>query len=384
MDHATDGEGPLSDRSAGGEAAPDAWARAIAARRARGEPIVDLTPEGARGIVGVDEAAIRAAIAGASLAPIGDPRGSPAAREALVAAGLAGDPARVVLGASGDAAWALLLALLCDPGDEVLAAAPGDPRLSELAHLASVALVPYACREDAGWAFDAAALFDAIGARTRAIATASPSPATGAYADRDALEALASLGVPVIVDERLHHCALDAVPTPRAHVVESETLVFSIASLDARLGFPGLGLAWITIGGPAAEAAAATHRLARLAASCRPSSIVQSALPSLLALDARASAVRARTKENLERLRAALRGSAARVPRVEGGEAAPVRLPADRTDVEWAAALAEAGVLAAPGSRYDFPDDAPYVLVSLLAPPETLARAADQIARLAR
>ncbi len=356
--------GMLSDRSAPGEPAAD--------------PVTDHAFEAATGI---DEARVRDALANASLAPVLDAGGLPAARAALVAEGLAADPERVVLTASPEAAYAHLLALLCDPGDEVLAPAPGDPRLADLAHLASVALVPYACREDAGWAVDAAALFDAIGERTRAIATASPSPATGAYADRDAL---AALGVPLVVDERVHDYSLEGAAPPRSPAFETETLVFSIGSLDARLALPGLGLAWVAIGGPEDAAAAATRRLARLAATSRPSSIVQYALPPLLALDARASAVRARTGENLARLRAALRGTAARVPLVEGGWTAPVRLPATRADLEWITTLAGAGVLASPGSLYDFPDDAPYVLVSLLAPPEELARAADQIARLAR
>ncbi len=379
----------LSDRSAPGDPGEvDAVTRAAEARRAAGDPLVDLTATSpaAVGLAG-DEAEIGEALAG--LEPVAepmDPRGAPGARAALVGAGLAPHVDRVTLTAGLPAGYAHLFTLLCDPGDEVLVPATSLARLSHLAHLSSIALVPYARRLDGRWRLDAAELFDAVSERTRAIVAVSPERPTGAYADREDLEALAALGLPLIVDEALHAYPLEAPSDrPRAFALEgSDALVFSLEDGATRLALPWLGLGWIAVSGPEREVAAATDRLARIVETQPASYMAQAALPALLARSTAPDAIRARTAANLATLRAAFARGSVTVPVVEGGWTAMARLPGPRTDAAWAVALVEAGVIVEPGARWDLPDDEAWIALSLLAAPEDLARGADQIARLAR
>lgn len=376
----------LSDRSAVGEGELNGWTRAARAKRASGEPLLDLTVSNPTkaGLPYDDEALLAALAAPSALVYEPDPRGRLAAREALVAAGLAPHVDRVFLTASTSEAYAHLFTLLADPGDEILVPAPSYPLLAHLAHLAGVALVPYACRYDGRWSFDATELYEAVSERTRAIVAVSPNHPTGAYLDADQLEALASFEVPLIVDEVFHAYPLEApARTPRAFE-RAEGLVFALDGASKRLALPQVKLGWISIAGPDALVAAATERLEGIADTYLSPSTSQHALPTLLTLDAAPNAIRRRTEAHLAALRAICAGTAMTSPRVEGGWYAPVRLPATRTDEEWALALVEAGVLCHPGYFYDFPDDEAWVVVSLLTPPDEFARGIDQLARLAR
>ncbi len=63
----------------------------------------------------------------------------------------------MLLTASTSEGYALLLKLLCDPGDEVLVPAPAYPLLDLLADLEAVRLVRYPLRHDGAWHLDLAA-----------------------------------------------------------------------------------------------------------------------------------------------------------------------------------------------------------------------------------
>ncbi|MEZ4337331.1 MAG: pyridoxal phosphate-dependent aminotransferase [Sandaracinaceae bacterium] len=357
-------------------------------RRARGGPVVDLTGSNPTRVgLPYDEAAILDALGDPrALTYAPDPRGALVAREALVAAGLAPGVDRVLLTASTSEAYAHLFTLLCDPGDEVLVPMPSYPLLAHLAHLSSITLSPYPTRHDGRWRAEPTDLFDAVSERTRAIVVVSPNHPTGAYADRDDLEAFAALGLPLIVDEVFHAYPLEApADRPRAFALEgTESLVFSLDGASKRLALPQLKLGWISVGGPEAAAMAALERLELIADTYLSPSTTQLALPALLSCSTAPDAIRARTATNLAALRAACVDTAATVPKVEGGWFAPVRLPATRTDEAWALALVEEGVLVHPGYFYDFPDDEAWIAVSLLTPEPDFARGVDQIARLAR
>ncbi|MCZ7682396.1 MAG: hypothetical protein M5U28_27835 [Sandaracinaceae bacterium] len=99
----------LSDRSRLAEE-PTALDRALAERRARGEPVLDLTvvdPSFAR-----EEEAVRAALASEGSA---DPRAAIAG--ALARGGVSLAPEAIVPCSGPEDAWARLLWLLADPGD---------------------------------------------------------------------------------------------------------------------------------------------------------------------------------------------------------------------------------------------------------------------------
>ena len=377
---------PFSERSATGRAETNAWTRAKEARIASGARIVDLTESNpTRAELPYDEAAVRAALAAAPIEYAPDPRGARSVREALAAAGLAPDADRVFLTASTSEAYAQLFALLADPGDEILVPAPSYPLLAHLAHLAGVALAPYPLRYDGRWRFDPSGLFEAIGERTRAIVAVSPNNPTGSYLDADELAALAALELPLIVDEVFHAYPLERREPPPRAFERDDALVFSLDGASKRAAMPGLKLGWISLAGPVVCVAEAAERLELIADTyLSASTAAQHALAPLLALEEPRASLRARCAENLATLRRALDGSAATVPLVEGGWYAPVRLPATRTDEEWALDLLDDGVLVHPGYFYDFPDDEAWLVLSLLTPSAAFDEGVAQLARRAR
>ncbi|HHH27282.1 MAG TPA: aminotransferase class I/II-fold pyridoxal phosphate-dependent enzyme, partial [Polyangiaceae bacterium] len=272
---------------------------------------------------------------------------------------------------------------------EVLVPAPSYPLLSHLGHLAGVVLTPYTCRYDGRWSFEPAELWDAISDRTRAIVAVSPNNPTGDYLSADELDALASLGLPLIVDEVFHSYPLEVrdVP-PRAFETAGESLVFTLDGASKRLALPQLKLGWTSVTGPEAEVVQACSRLELILDTYLAVSTSQHALPALLEGAAEPGSVpaqiRARAAANLARLREACRDTSATVPRVEGGFYASIRVPATQTDEAWALALIHDGVLVQPGYFYDFPEEEAWLVVSLMTPEEVFARGVAQLARLAR
>jgi aspartate/methionine/tyrosine aminotransferase len=132
-------------------------------------------------------------------------------------------------------------------------------------------------------------------------------------------------------------------------------------------------LAWIAVGGEARTVEAALARLEVVAdAFLSVGAPVQHALPELLrAGRAAADAIRERTRSNLAWLAAAAHLQPVTVLDVEGGWYATLRLPATRTEEEWAIDLIERdGVSVHPGHFFDF-DREPYLVVSLLTPEAT-------------
>ncbi|HJL15579.1 MAG TPA: pyridoxal phosphate-dependent aminotransferase [Sandaracinaceae bacterium LLY-WYZ-13_1] len=387
------GHGPFSGRSDTAREV-NALTAALDARRARGAPVIDLTVSNPT-VAGLpyDAEGIGAALADpAALSYEPHPLGLPAARRAIAAAlaeeGVHMDPARVLLTASTSEAYAHLFALLCDPGDEVLVPEPSYPLLEHLAHHAGVHLARYPLTYDGRWHADPAALFDAIGERTRALVAVSPNNPTGSYATRDELEALAALGLPLIVDEVFHPYALAAAPKDRARAATldgrlGEALVFALDGLSKRAALPQLKLAWTTVSGPDALVEEALARLEVMADTfLSPNTPAQVGLEALLAAtEPTRAALTARLEDHLAKLRAACEGTALTVPRVEGGWYAPVRLPATETDERWALSLLDAGLWVQPGYFYDFPPDESWIVVSLMTPPAPFAEGLAILAR---
>src|SRR5205085_1360734 len=133
------------------------------------------------------------------------------------------------------------------------------------------------------------------------------------------------------------------------------------------LGLPQLKLGWIHVAGPPEERARAQARLELIADTyLSVSAPVQHALPSLLGLRARiGGAIAARVASNHRRLRASVGGTACQALHAEGGWYAILRLPATRSDEQWALdLLAHDDVLVQPGYFYDLPEA--HLVVSLL------------------
>ena len=376
---------------------PNRLTAALAARRAAGRPVCDLTAS--------NPTRVGLAYPADLLAPLGDARalayapepfGVLAAREAVAAdyarRGVAIEPSRLALTASTSEAYAQLFKLLCNPGDRVLVPRPSYPLFEHLTALESVVAVPYDLDAHAGWRLDVAAVAAAIDGRTKAVLVVAPNNPTGSVIDRDDLDALAALaaarGVAIIGDEVFADYPLGAEAPGVSVLQQSRALAFGLGGLSKSVGLPQVKVAWIGVAGPAALAAEAMAGLEIVADTyLSVSTPAQLALGELLLRGAVVrTAIQARVADNLERLRHALRGASAMTmlePR--GGWSAVVQLPATHGEEALALTLIEDdGVLVHPGYFFDFPREA-FVVVSLLPEPAVfdagvaavLARAAE-------
>jgi aspartate/methionine/tyrosine aminotransferase len=193
----------------------------------------------------------------------------------------------------------------------------------------------------------------------------------------------------VIVDEVFADYPLAPPPDALRTVAagSSPALSFALGGLSKSCGLPQMKLGWISVLGPATAVNEALSRLELIADTyLSVGAPVLAALPRLLAIgtDVRAG-IQARLRENRDHLAAALRGSSATLLPVEGGWSAIVRVPATRSDEDWALALLEGdGVLVQPGYFFDLGDVGDLgatLVISLLTPPEVLG---DGVGRLLR
>ena len=368
---------------------PNRLALALARARALSHPLLDLTESNpTRASIPYDADAVLSALAlPASLSYEPAPFGIASAREAVASAlsanGRQVDPSHVVLTASTSEAYAFLFKLLADPGDEVLVPAPSYPLFEHLARFESVRPVSYRLAYDGAWHIDLASVRQAISERTRAIVIVNPNNPTGSYVKRGEIEALASLGLPIVSDEVFNGYPLreDASRVSSVLKHDAGVLFFSLGGLSKLAALPQMKLAWMAVAGRDADLQSALARLEVIAdAFLSVGTPVQHALSQLL--DCRATAAQAiarRTRANHARLHDVVRASAVSLLDVEGGWYATLRLPRTLTEEEWVMALLEQdGVYVHPGHFFDFVEEA-YVVVSLLTPEDTLADGARRI-----
>lgn len=340
---------------------------ATAARRARGDEILDLTisnPTKAGIAYPLEELAD--AMRRTSTAPY-EPQalGIMQAREA-VASHAGCDPDDIMITASTSEAYSFLFKLLTDPGDEVATAIPSYPLLEHLAAMELVSLRIFPLEFHRRWEMSPFAPAE----RTRAIAVVSPNNPTGSFVTTEELRALSGHGLPLIIDEVFRDYPLDGGSPGTS---PSEILTFSLGGLSKSAGLPHYKLGWIRISGPESQRRDAMHALELIADNfLSVSTPVQQALPDLLRIGAGIrNAIHNRARANLQLMRDAVANdSSIRVLPVEGGWSAVLRLPAMTSDEDLALALIERGVVVQPGYFFDFPTDG-YLVLSLLTPPDT-------------
>ncbi len=377
-------------------------AAAVEARRASGREILDLTESNpTRAGFAYDPAAVPAAAARPeALGYDPDPRGLPAAREAVAAYyrdhGRTVDPGSVFLTASTSEAYGFLFKLLADPGDRVLVPRPSYPLFDYLASLEAVEAGTYPLRYDdaEGWRIDLERLRVSIDARTRAVVAVSPNNPTGSFLterERREMSALcAERGLALIVDEVFLDYGNPSRPSaPLSMAGTGGALTFVLSGLSKVAALPQVKLGWIAASGPPAVLSEAAHRLEIVADTyLSVSSGVQHRARELLS---GRSAAQARILERLALNDAVLREAWAalgegRVLARDAGWTAVVELRDDRVDETVARELVERdGVVVHPGYFYDFLRENALVL-SLLTPPaafrEGLARLASRLRAL--
>jgi aspartate/methionine/tyrosine aminotransferase len=367
----------------------------MAARKARGIETIDLTESNPTRVgIAYPEAELAEILRRAdSVDYPPHPLGLPEAREALAAAlsqpGDSVSPDDLVLTASTSEAYSYLFKLFGDPGDEVLTAAPCYPLLDELAPLDGLVLRHFPLEPGPRFALDVGEIERALTPRTRMLVLVHPGNPTGRFltkAEQDAVvELCTARRLPWICDEVFADYALagEAPGRAGAAAARDETVAFSLGGLSKSVGLPGWKLAWIRVGGPAAERRRMVSALERVAdAYLSVSTPVQRALGALLAV---APHIREAILERLRHNLAVLEGTFGGLPEVEvygseGGWAAVLRLPRLVADEELViGALRQAGVLVHPGYFFDFPADG-VVVLSLLPSCEGFSAGARHLA----
>jgi hypothetical protein len=369
------------------ERTPNEWARLLAARPANGRRL-DLTESNPTrvGLGGADAAALAAlgSPAGAVYEP--DPRGLPAAREAIArdyaARGQQVRPEHLVLTTGTSEAYAHLFRMLADPGETVLVPTPSYPLFEPLAQLEGVAPAPYRLAYDGAWhldrdSFDAA--IERAATPVRAVVVVEPNHPTGSCLSAEEVAFVESRcerhGMAIVADQVFADFPWPPRSAPLPGFLGRDRVpTFVLSGLSKVCGMPQIKLGWIAASGPPRELDHALQGLEWIAdLFLSVSTPAQLALPRLLeARPAVQARIRERLAANLDRL-ADFTRARPEVSRLaaQGGWVAVLKLPARRSGEAWALELLRRDVVVHPGHFYDLPGEA-YAVVSLIVEPRVL------------
>lgn len=369
-------------------------AAAEKAREAAGRELIDLTSSnpsecGFRYPAGE----LAAALASAELETYRpDPKGLLSARRAVASLGFGEavqiDPEQILLCSGTSDAYAYLLKLLCEPGDNILVPRPSYPLLDYLAGLEGVTLKPYPLHFAGEWSVDCGAVREAIDERSRAVVAINPGNPTGAFLKRAELDALESLcaerGCALLCDEVFSAYPLAAEGDRVGAVLGQRcpALTFALSGLSKAAGLPQMKMAWLCAAGPCGVRDEAMARLELIADTYLASStVIQSVLPRLLELAPQMRRqIHRRVRENRERICAARPGTARwSVLPAEGGWAAILRLDDECDEEEICLDLLDHGLKVQPGYFFDFPRGK-FLVLSLIVPPAAMERGLQTLA----
>jgi len=359
---------------------PNRLSEALAAHRAEGKPLIDLTVSNPTECgFEYDRAAILDALHNPeALSYEPNPRGLESARRAV--AGYYADREEKVsandifLTTSTSEAYSYVFRTLCDPGDELLIPSPSYPLFDFLADIQDVSLVRYPLLYDHGWQIDFHALEQAITPRTRGVIVVHPNNPTGNFvksAEMAKLNAICSArDIAIIADEVFLDFVLDG-SLPASFAANHGAATFTLSGLSKISGLPQMKAAWLVVGGPQQWKSEALARLEVIADTyLSENAPVQLAIPRFLEeRHGFQRQVMSRVRRNLTELdrQLAAQKAVSRL-RVEGGWCAVLRLPLTRSDEDLAIELLAArGVSVHPGHFYEFPSEG-FIVVSLLAP----------------
>jgi aspartate/methionine/tyrosine aminotransferase len=355
-------------------------ARAHRRRLAAGLPIADLTASNPTRCGFAYDPGLLAALSDArALDYDPQPRGLLSARQTVCAYyaghGVALTPEQIFLTTSTSEAYSFLFRLLCDPGNEILAAQPGYPLFDFLAVLDDVKLKAAPLVYDHGWQIDSEGFRRAITPETRAIVLVHPNNPTGHFTKPWEAEELARLcrefDLALIVDEVFLDYSFGGAGKSFAAGLEG-VAVFVVSGLSKIAGLPQMKAAWIVVARTESspEACVALDRLEVIADTfLSMNAPVQCALPAWLeGREAIQRQIQSRVAANLDELDRQL----VQLPEVsrlevEGGWYAVLRIPALAPDEQTVLALLERGVWVHPGYFFGMAESG-WLVVSLLGP----------------
>ncbi len=348
--------------------------------RAAGREIIDLTESNPTkcGFLSDPDHLLSAAAIQLSSSYDPDPKGLLKARRDIARwydrQGLLVDPSHIVLASSTSEAYSYLLKLLCNSGESIAVPRPSYPLFEYLATLNDVECRPYRLAYDGEWHVDWSSLETVLATGTRALILVHPNNPTGSYIKADEGERIVGesrkRGIPLIVDE-VFGAFFFREDTLRygSFAGTHDTLTFTLNGISKLAGLPQLKLAWIVVSGPEAHCSEALRRLEIIADTfLSVGTPVQHSLGSILDNGSiMTNRISERVVHNFNELKRIFSASLpASLFACEGGWSAVLRLPATRTDEEWALEiLREQGVLVYPGRLFDC-DIPSCIVVSLL------------------
>ena len=271
---------------------PNRLSEALAAHRAAGKPLLDLTVSNPTECgFSYDSKAILEALSNPeALRYEPNPRGLESARRAVAEYYASRNEAvsveDIFLTTSTSEVYSYAFRTLCDPGDEILIPSPSYPLFDFLAEIQDVKLVRYPLLYDHGWQIDFHALEQAITARTRAIIVVHPNNPTGHFAKPSEMTKLNALcgarELAIIADEVFLDFALNG-NRAASFATNSSALTFTLSGLSKISGLPQMKAAWLIVSGPPNLKSEALGRLEMIADTyLSVNAPMQFALPALI------------------------------------------------------------------------------------------------------
>lgn len=353
-------------------------------RRARGEEILDLT-ESNPTRCGFRYQPDHLSTPSALRDPVSydpDPRGLLLARQAIAGwyqrQQIAVDPSRIILSSSTSEAYSYLLRLLCNVSESIAVPKPGYPLLEYLCRLNDVDCQRYRLAYDGEWHIDLPSLEGILSPKTKALVLVHPNNPTGSFIKLEERERILGMSekqrIPLVVDEVFGAFPFEEDARRAGSFAGTQkSLTFTLNGLSKLVGLPQLKLAWIVVSGPEDLCTNALQRLEVIADTfLSVGTAVQLSLELLLSDPAAMNGqILDRVRGNYKTLRGIFtQDSPASIFGCEGAWNAVLRLPATRTDEEWAQdLLQEHGILTHPGLLFDF-DLKSCIVVSLLSEPK--------------
>ncbi|MCP4005404.1 MAG: pyridoxal phosphate-dependent aminotransferase [bacterium] len=177
-----------------------------------------------------------------------DSRGLLELREAIAADqerrhGSVVDPDCVIVTNGTSPAMVLVFSLLVEHGDEVVLGTPHYACYPDLIRLAGGKPILVRTSPGDGYRLDPDAVRQAITPRTRAILINSPANPTGAVQDRETLEAIAALGVPIVSDEIYDGLVYDGTEVCSGLSLDAD--VFVLDGFSKRYAMTGFRLGYL-------------------------------------------------------------------------------------------------------------------------------------------
>ncbi len=368
--------------------APNRLSEALAAHRAAGKPLLDLTVSNPTqcGFQYDGPAILESLSNPAALIYEPNPNGLESARRSVAGyyAARRDDVSLqdILLTTSTSEAYSYVFRTLCNPGDELLIPQPGYPLLDFLADIQDVRLLRYPlvyfegdrkAANDHEWQIDFRSLEQAITPRTRGVVVVHPNNPAGNFAKAPEMAKLNDIcsarEIAIIADEVFLDFSLEENP-PASFATNAGALTFTMSGLSKICGLPQMKAAWLVVSGPPHWKREALARLEVIADTfLSMNTPVQLAIPVLLEQrHAFQKQLMSRVRQNLTELDRQLAGQnvCTRLA-VEGGWYAILRVPATRPDEDLAMdLLSKKGLYLHPGHFYDFPSDG-NLIVSLIS-----------------